>query len=92
MANFMNDMFFIIIANHFLFAQLRVVNCLSQNFRLAELYLQHNELKDISGCLQHLTCLKVLLLHNNQLEKLEKVIFEFRKMQNLEVLSKSATM
>ncbi len=68
--------------------QLRAVTCLSHNFSLSNLYLQHNELTTISGCLQHLTCLQVLFLHNNQLEKLERVVHELRKMQSLRILSR----
>ena len=72
---------------YFFSIKLRRVNCLSQNFRLAELYLHNNQLVSIQGALRHLTCLQVLMLHNNQLEKLETVINEFSKMQHLKVLS-----
>ncbi len=68
--------------------QLRRVQCLSNNFRISELYLQHNALVEVTGMLHHLTCLRVLLLHNNQLEKLDRVVGEFAKMQDLKTLSK----
>ncbi|KAK7491475.1 hypothetical protein BaRGS_00017304 [Batillaria attramentaria] len=63
--------------------KLRRIACLSINFRLSELYLQDNELTEITGAIGHLTCLQVLMLHNNQLTKLDKVTREFQKMQNL---------
>lgn len=67
--------------------QLRRIDCLSQNSRLTELYLQYNFLKDISGALSHLTQLQVLMLQGNQLTNLDKVVRELRKMQNLQILS-----
>ncbi|KAJ8299519.1 hypothetical protein KUTeg_023579 [Tegillarca granosa] len=66
--------------------KLRRINCLKNNFNLAELHLHDNQLVEISGALQHLTCLKVLMLQNNQLTKLEKVVKEFLKMQTLHTL------
>lgn len=68
--------------------QLRRLTCLSHNFQIAELYLQDNQLTAITGTLHHLTCLQVLMLHNNQLTKLDKVVKEFKKMQVLKTLSK----
>uniref|UniRef100_A0A3P8YF87 U2A'/phosphoprotein 32 family A C-terminal domain-containing protein n=2 Tax=Esox lucius TaxID=8010 RepID=A0A3P8YF87_ESOLU len=53
------------------------------NCCVTELYLQNNEIKSISGALGHLTCLKVLLLHNNQMQKLEDCMAELRNMHNL---------
>ncbi|XP_064599950.1 leucine-rich repeat-containing protein 72-like [Liolophura sinensis] len=67
--------------------KLRRISCLSQNFRLAELYLQNNQLVEITGALQHLTSLQVLMLHNNQLTDLQGVIREFSKMGNLKTLN-----
>ncbi|CAH1786897.1 unnamed protein product [Owenia fusiformis] len=67
--------------------RLRRLRCLNNNFRLAELYLDQNEMVEISGALEHLTCMEVLHLHDNQLTKLENVIYELRKMQNLKVLN-----
>ncbi|XP_013384676.1 leucine-rich repeat-containing protein 72 [Lingula anatina] len=63
------------------------INFLANNYRLSELYLQENHLKEITGALKHLTSMEVLYLHNNQLTKLEKVVAEFRKMQNLKSLN-----
>ncbi|XP_078620940.1 leucine-rich repeat-containing protein 72-like [Branchiostoma floridae x Branchiostoma japonicum] len=67
--------------------KLRRIDCILNNFRLSELYLENNELIDISGALGHLTCLQVLMLHNNQLTKLEEVVRELRPMQALRVLN-----
>ncbi|XP_059150698.1 leucine-rich repeat-containing protein 72-like isoform X2 [Physella acuta] len=67
--------------------KLREVNFLSINYHLCELYLHDNQLSSVSGCLQHLTCLVVLTLHNNQLTKLETVTKEFEKMKALSVLN-----
>ncbi|XP_045175128.2 leucine-rich repeat-containing protein 72-like isoform X2 [Mercenaria mercenaria] len=67
--------------------KLREITCLDNNFQLAELYLQNNQLTDIYGALQHLTSLQVLMLHNNQLTKLDKVVKEFNKMQCLRTLN-----
>ncbi|WAR01127.1 LRC72-like protein [Mya arenaria] len=55
---------------------LRGISCLSGNFQIRELYLQNNELTDVSGSLRHLTCLEVLMLHNNQLTKLDRLVKE----------------
>ncbi|XP_067951655.1 leucine-rich repeat-containing protein 72-like [Watersipora subatra] len=67
--------------------RLRRIQCLTHNYRVTELHLQYNLLKDISGSLSHLTQLRVLMLQGNQLADLEKVIKEFRKMQSLEILN-----
>ncbi|KAL5007599.1 hypothetical protein ScPMuIL_016405 [Solemya velum] len=67
--------------------ELRRVNCLTQNYQLAELYLQNNRLVDIKDTLSHLTCLRVLMLQNNQLTKLETVVQEFHKMHALKTLN-----
>ncbi|KAK3101130.1 hypothetical protein FSP39_001177 [Pinctada imbricata] len=67
--------------------KLRRINCLKYNFNLAELHLQNNHLIEIEGALRHLTCMKVLMLQNNQLTKLEKVVQEFQKMQTLHTLN-----
>lgn len=50
--------------------------------------LQDNELVDVEGALQHLTNLKIIMLQNNQLTKLEDTMKEFKYMQGLETLSK----
>ncbi|GAA6088861.1 leucine-rich repeat-containing protein 72 isoform X2 [Tachysurus ichikawai] len=54
---------------------------------LAELYLQNNEITSITGVLRHLSCLKVLLLHNNHLIILEETVGELRHMQHLQTLN-----
>ncbi|XP_074660986.1 leucine-rich repeat-containing protein 72-like [Tubulanus polymorphus] len=66
---------------------LRHIDCFSMNLRITELYLQHNNILDITGSLSHLTTLNVLMLQNNQLEKLEKVVKELKQMQDLRVLN-----
>lgn len=68
--------------------QLRRVNFLNNNFHISELHLQDNQLVDITGAVGHLSCLRVLMLQNNQLTKLEKVVREFQKMLTLHTLSK----
>ncbi|CAG2200171.1 unnamed protein product [Mytilus edulis] len=67
--------------------KLRSINCLTNNFLLKELHLENNQLTTICGKLRHLTCLEVLMLHNNQLTKLERVAKEFNKMQTLHTLN-----
>lgn len=67
--------------------QFRRLTCLANNFQISQLYLQNNQLTDITGALQHLTCLEALMLHNNQLTKLDRVVKEFKKMQSLRTLS-----
>ncbi|XP_034166540.2 leucine-rich repeat-containing protein 72 isoform X1 [Pangasianodon hypophthalmus] len=54
---------------------------------LAELYLQNNEITSIAGALRHLSCLRVLLLHNNHLLNLEETVAELRTMQHLQTLN-----
>ncbi|XP_052232387.1 leucine-rich repeat-containing protein 72-like isoform X2 [Dreissena polymorpha] len=67
--------------------KLRKLTCVANNFQLRELYLQSNQLTDVYGSLQHLTCLEVLMLHNNQLTKLDRLVKEFKKMQTLKILN-----
>ncbi|XP_060074068.1 leucine-rich repeat-containing protein 72-like [Ylistrum balloti] len=67
--------------------RLRRLNCLHQNYMIEELHLHNNELIEITGALRHLTCLKVLMLQNNQLTKLERVVREFSRMQSLHTLN-----
>ncbi|PIK55413.1 hypothetical protein BSL78_07684 [Apostichopus japonicus] len=69
--------------------KLRTIKVLSENYRLAELYLQDNELVEVEGALQHLTNLKIIMLQNNQLTKLEDTMKEFKYMQGLETLNLS---
>uniref|UniRef100_A0A8C0B6G9 LRC72 protein n=1 Tax=Buteo japonicus TaxID=224669 RepID=A0A8C0B6G9_9AVES len=60
---------------------------LSKNYCLTELYLNNNELTDISGALKHLCALQILLLHNNQLKKLGKTVKELKGMISLQTLN-----
>ena len=71
--------------SHYL--QLRSITCLGKNLRLQELYAQNNELVTITGSLEHLTNLETLSLHNNQLQKLEVVVHELRKLNKLKTVS-----
>ncbi|KAL4224483.1 Leucine-rich repeat-containing protein 72 [Mactra antiquata] len=66
---------------------LRQITCLENNFQLSELYLQNNQLTDVYGSLKHLTSLEVLMLHNNQITKLDLIVKEFKKMQCLKTLN-----
>ncbi|XP_065136813.1 leucine-rich repeat-containing protein 72 isoform X1 [Paramisgurnus dabryanus] len=59
----------------------------SFNCCLTELYLQNNDLISISGALRHLSCLCVLLLHNNQMKFLDETVEELKNMQDLHTLS-----
>ncbi|PAA83582.1 hypothetical protein BOX15_Mlig018317g4 [Macrostomum lignano] len=63
------------------------VDCLKDNLRLGDLYLHNNKLISISGSLGQLTGLKTLLLHNNQLSKVEEVVQELKNMQGLQTLT-----
>ncbi|XP_018424457.1 PREDICTED: leucine-rich repeat-containing protein 72 [Nanorana parkeri] len=63
------------------------VNFLTTNFRLSELYLDHNELCDIKGSLKHLTSLHTLMLNDNHLTKLQAAVQELKRMTNLRVLN-----
>ncbi|XP_071795894.1 leucine-rich repeat-containing protein 72-like [Asterias amurensis] len=67
--------------------RLRHVTCLKDNLRISHLFLQDNELVSISGTIGHLSCLQVLMLHNNQLSKLEETVNEMKKMQALHTLN-----
>ncbi|XP_076833387.1 leucine-rich repeat-containing protein 72 [Brachyhypopomus gauderio] len=57
------------------------------NCCLVELYLQNNEITSVSGALKHLTCLRVLMLHNNQMKVLEETVDELINMQCLRTLN-----
>lgn len=59
----------------------------SFNCCLTELYLQNNYIISISGALRHMSCLRVLLLHNNQIKCLDETVAELRNMQDLHTLS-----
>ncbi|NXJ61460.1 LRC72 protein, partial [Rostratula benghalensis] len=67
--------------------QIEDLTFLIKNYCLTELYLNHNELTDISGALKHLRALQILLLHNNQLKKLDKTVKELEGMMNLQTLN-----
>ncbi|XP_075172999.1 leucine-rich repeat-containing protein 72 isoform X2 [Anomaloglossus baeobatrachus] len=63
------------------------VNFLSRNFRLTELYLNSNQLCDITGSLKHLSSLQTLMLHDNHLTNLRGSVKELRGMTDLRVLN-----
>ncbi|KAF1406307.1 Leucine-rich repeat-containing protein 72, partial [Spheniscus humboldti] len=67
--------------------QIQDLTFLFKNFCLTELYLNNNELTDISGALKHLRALQILLLHNNQLKKLDKTVKELKGMISLQTLN-----
>ncbi|XP_066174393.1 leucine-rich repeat-containing protein 72 [Sylvia atricapilla] len=60
---------------------------LIKNYSLTELYLNNNELTDISGALKHLCSLQTLFLHNNELKKLDKTVKELKGMISLKTLN-----
>uniref|UniRef100_A0A8D0EJ16 Leucine-rich repeat-containing protein 72 n=1 Tax=Strix occidentalis caurina TaxID=311401 RepID=A0A8D0EJ16_STROC len=60
---------------------------LIKNYCLTELYLNNNELTDISGALKHLCALQILLLHNNQLKTLGKTVKELKGIISLQTLN-----
>uniref|UniRef100_A0A8C6YQU2 Leucine rich repeat containing 72 n=1 Tax=Nothoprocta perdicaria TaxID=30464 RepID=A0A8C6YQU2_NOTPE len=62
-------------------------NFLVKNHCLTELYLNNNEVTDISGALKHLCALQILLLHNNQLKHLDKTVEELKGMRSLQTLN-----
>ncbi|CAJ1062914.1 leucine-rich repeat-containing protein 72 [Xyrichtys novacula] len=64
--------------------KIRELSCHSINCCLTELYLHNNNIKSISGALNHLTCLRLLHLHNNQIRGLDDTMHELRRMQQLQ--------
>ncbi|XP_042744480.1 leucine-rich repeat-containing protein 72 [Lagopus leucura] len=60
---------------------------LKKNYCLTELYLNNNELTDISGALKNLHSLQILLLHNNQLKQLGETVKELKGMISLRTLN-----
>ncbi|NXJ77932.1 LRC72 protein, partial [Trogon melanurus] len=67
--------------------QIQDLTFLTKNYCLTELYLNNNELMDVSGALKHLRALQILLLHNNQLTKLGKTVKELKGMISLQTLN-----
>ncbi|NXL45176.1 LRC72 protein, partial [Podilymbus podiceps] len=67
--------------------QIQDLTFLVKNYCLTELYLNDNELTDISGALKHLRALQILLLHNNQLKNLGKTVKELKGMISLQTLN-----
>uniref|UniRef100_A0A8C5PP04 Leucine rich repeat containing 72 n=1 Tax=Leptobrachium leishanense TaxID=445787 RepID=A0A8C5PP04_9ANUR len=63
------------------------ITCLTNICRLSELYLNNNELCDITGSLKHLTSLRTLMLHDNHLAKLQATMKELKDMTGLHTLS-----
>uniref|UniRef100_A0A3Q1BUP2 U2A'/phosphoprotein 32 family A C-terminal domain-containing protein n=1 Tax=Amphiprion ocellaris TaxID=80972 RepID=A0A3Q1BUP2_AMPOC len=64
--------------------KIRELSCRSLNCCLTELHLENNNIKSVSGALNHLTCLRLLFLHNNQIRGLEDTMHELRRMQQLQ--------
>ncbi|XP_030301782.1 leucine-rich repeat-containing protein 72 [Calypte anna] len=60
---------------------------LKKNYCLTELYLNNNELTDVSGALNHLHVLQILFLHNNHLGKLGGTVKELKGMISLQTLN-----
>ena len=56
--------------------------------RITELYLQNNDICDITGALSHLPCLRVLMLQKNQLPDLYGTLHEIKSLLSLEIVSK----
>ncbi|XP_072110513.1 LOW QUALITY PROTEIN: leucine-rich repeat-containing protein 72 [Mobula birostris] len=67
--------------------KIKKINSLTMNYCLKELYLQNNLLTDVTDTLKHLTNLEILMLHNNWLTKLEKVVAELKKLMWLHTLN-----
>ncbi|XP_072910226.1 leucine-rich repeat-containing protein 72 isoform X5 [Hemitrygon akajei] len=67
--------------------KIKKISSLTMNYCLKELYLQNNLLIDVTDTLKHLTNLEILMLHNNWLTKLEKVIAELKKLMWLHTLN-----
>ncbi|XP_072431046.1 leucine-rich repeat-containing protein 72 isoform X1 [Chiloscyllium punctatum] len=67
--------------------KIKTINCLSMNYHIKELYLHNNLITDVTGALKHLTSLQILMLQNNWLHKVEKVISEFKKLRWLHTLN-----
>ncbi|NWR27616.1 LRC72 protein, partial [Tachuris rubrigastra] len=67
--------------------QIQDLTFLIKNCCLTELYLNNNELTDISGALKHLCSLQILFLHNNELKKLDKTVKELKGMISLHSLN-----
>ncbi|NXC81728.1 LRC72 protein, partial [Cercotrichas coryphoeus] len=67
--------------------QIQDLTFLIKNYYLTELYLNNNELTDISGALKHLCSLQILFLHNNELKKLGKTVKELKGMISLQTLN-----
>lgn len=53
--------------------------------------MQDNQLSTVTGYLAHLHGMTSLFLHNNQLQKLDLVVREFRHMHGLRYLSTHCT-
>ena len=56
--------------------------------RITELYLQNNDICDITGALSHLPCLRILMLQKNQLPDLYGTLPEIQSLLALQILSK----
>ncbi|XP_059497668.1 leucine-rich repeat-containing protein 72 [Stegostoma tigrinum] len=67
--------------------KIETLDFLRMNYHIKELYLHNNLLTDITGALKHLTSLQILMLQNNWLHKMEKVVSEFKKLRWLHTLN-----
>jgi Leucine-rich repeat (LRR) protein len=67
--------------------KLRSLPFLGQSFALSELYLQNNRLKSIEFTVRHLTNLRVLFLHSNELIDVDTSAHELAYLRNLRNLS-----
>ncbi|NWS93511.1 LRC72 protein, partial [Mionectes macconnelli] len=67
--------------------QIQDLTFLIKNYCLTELYLNNNELTDVSGALKHLCSLQILFLHNNELKKLGETVKELKGMISLHTLN-----
>ncbi|XP_067909031.1 leucine-rich repeat-containing protein 72 [Heterodontus francisci] len=67
--------------------KIKKLHFLRLNFHLKELYLHNNLLTDITGTLKHLTSLQILMLQNNWLTKVEKIVTELKKLIWLHTLN-----
>ncbi|XP_063306804.1 leucine-rich repeat-containing protein 72 [Pelobates fuscus] len=63
------------------------ITCLTNVCRLSELYLNNNELCDIAGSLKNLTSLRILMLNDNYLTKLQDTVKELKGMTSLHTLN-----
>ncbi|XP_040551650.1 leucine-rich repeat-containing protein 72 isoform X3 [Gallus gallus] len=73
--------------SHTTLHKIQDLSFLKKNYCLTELYLNNNELTDISGALKNLHSLQILLLHNNQLKQLGETVKELKGIISLRTLN-----